>query len=156
MSCYLEDKAHIDALIRAAMSGDGLWFYWGPETEQDVIRPGDYVKATEIGRMLWATNFLSVAHRYGTEKIDDLPGPNGLTRADILGYEYEPAFFTPSLEPVEVLKAVQGYEYQTCEIPDWRETKAWGFCHYLTSKMIGELPGYDEANTWSIAGVRHA
>jgi hypothetical protein len=46
---------------------------------------------------------------------------------------------------VQVLKAIQSYAYQSCEHPEWDGSLAKRFCDWLESAIIGDLPGYDDA-----------
>ena len=50
---------------------------------------------------------------------------------------------------VELLKTVDCYEYQSCEHPGWAQSQAHAFCESLRARLIGTLPGYDDAS-WGI------
>lgn len=49
------------------------------------------------------------------------------------------------LSPVEILKAIQCYEYQSCETEEWEGSLAYKYCKRLTAKVIADLNGYDDA-----------
>ena len=154
MSAYIVNRSHIRALVdfglrpRYRCHGGLSWVF-------DIDRDGpgsytrrelplaDWERAAEVGQMLWDENIASVSHRYPGNR-DDLPGPVG----DSLEYG---AHVTPlrKLSPVEVLKALSGYEYQSCEHPGWLASEAKAFCDALRSRAICDLDGYDDA-AWAI------
>lgn len=57
---------------------------------------------------------------------------------------------TLDVSPVQVLKAIRCYEYQSCEHEGWTGSEAWTFCERLTATAMGKLPGYDAA-AWEIS-----
>lgn len=144
MSAYIENRAHIDALVTLAKDGpadravsypgDGWHMSCGASNDPDII-----------GRMLIAENIRSVQYRYRGEAVETLPGP--CDKSSLLDYRYTRG---RALTIIEGLAALDGYDYQTCECPDWRTTEAYAFVEQLRSRLIGCLPGYDEAGTWSI------
>lgn len=161
MSAYIVNDNHIHALVTAALEtnnyGPLRWFApeteepageadyeagqpWGPTAIETANRRGrtlTHANASEVGLMLLAQNYASVNFRYA-EKDDDFPM-----------YRFRELPGIPSRHPVTVLKALDGYEYQACETPDWEETEAHAFCQALRKRMIHKLPGYDDA-PWSI------
>jgi|GEM_PF-453587 len=110
-------------------------------------------QADRVGRMLWWENLRSVAYRYpddcdiGDEDAAGWPGPAGFTVYECETYTHRSRLF--HLNPVHVLSAIKGYEYQSCEHPDWKTSEARAFCEELRETMIRLLPGYDEA-PWEI------
>ena len=42
----------------------------------------------------------------------------------------------------ELLNAIRGYQYQTCEHPSWETSEAKAFCEALQQRLISMLPGY--------------
>lgn len=123
MSAFNIGHKHIDYLVTAAIRYD---LYWGPEGHK-VIYPN------EVGRMLIEENQNSVNHRYRT---DDRPAP--YTFREVL-----------EIEPVQIIKAINCLEYQSCEHPGWDKSEAWYFCRALKSIAISLLPGYQEAK-WEV------
>ncbi len=153
MSAFILPTTHIDAVLTA-----GLWladdepvsWFW-PPIEADSDR-GSWISAelrrqarerrqelTEatagrVGAMLLAESARSVDHRYDEEEIEPpylftaLPG-------------------TP--DPVVVLKALDCYEYHSCEHPGWATSEAAAFCAALRRHAIHALPGYGAA-PWDI------
>jgi len=75
------------------------------------------------------------------------PGARGRGRA---GASRRPRHTTWSA--VELIKALHCYEYQSCEHPGWRTSQAHSFCRALERRLIGELPGYDDA-PWAISSL---
>ena len=144
MSAWVVSKAHIDALVSAAMQGrDGLRWRTGEinQTETDV--------GTEVGRMLWNENLQSIHYRYpDTRNGRDYPADNGFTADDVDTYRFKRS---KPMNAVIILKAISCYEYQSCEHPEWDKSEVFSFCENLRLKMINELPGYNAA-PWGLAG----
>lgn len=149
MSAYVVSLPHINALVEAAQRpgkdhfGPVSW-YWGNPSRS---RKAEWNEGDSIGKMLLAENIKSVAYRYREpETSNELPGPIPLPTVE--GYTFEHPRI--SLGQVAILKALDGYEYQSCEHPGWEKSEARAFCEALRSRMIHELPGYDDAE-WEIA-----
>jgi hypothetical protein len=166
MSAYVVSKEHIDALICAGLApnrcaGDKLsWRY------DDEWRKLDLNNADAVGAMLWAENVASVDYRYSPPGREAIYG-EGWTDAEPLPGTYQLEMIAPGVEPietpewsseyryplmrvklrtpVEVLKLISCFEYQSCEHPDWDESEAYAFCEALRHRMIDMLPGYDAA-----------
>lgn len=150
MSAFVVDREHIDALLERAMAPSGYGgdrFHWYDRDAESWHELISYENAGEVGRMLWAENVKSVQYRYDDEPVSDLPGPAGLSDEEVDGYSYT----TPArrLTIVQALKAISCYEYQSCEHPGWETSSAYGFCDALRHKLIGQLPGYDDA-PWGV------
>jgi hypothetical protein len=112
MSAYILNRPHIVSLVQSARA-------YG-------VIADDPHEAAEAGKMLWQTNIASVAYRYpGTA---NLPGPVGedfnLTAEDFAAVPREP-------DPSAVLRNLSAYDYQSCERPDWAQSKAFAFCEAL-------------------------
>jgi hypothetical protein len=155
MSAYEVDKTHIDVLVSAAIAA-GRNFYWyhqpadAPRTEPGEALPGDgdgdgrytaylaglrdnkrevtRANAGMWGAVLVAENKRSVNHRYDDDEIED---------------PYQFTFYAGPFDPVGILRALNGYEYQASEHPGWRASEAREFCEALRGEMIRSLPGYD-------------
>jgi len=158
MSAYVVDKAHIDALLRAAeaiLPRAGFGLTWCAQdlaelTEQErqaAYRRLDHSDLNEVGQMLLSECIASVEHRYPSDNLTDLPGQSDAEY--ILPYRYNrtagetKGYSAPS--PVETLKLIACYEYQSCEHPGWHGSEAQKFCKALRHSTIGTLPGYDDA-----------
>jgi hypothetical protein len=97
------------------------------------------------GRALLAECISSVSHRY-----DDPPGelPGLIPNPEVEQYEWTD--FGKLLTIVEALKAIDGYEYQSCEHPGWWDSGASHFCHRFRKALGHCLPGYEAAEwTWT-------
>ncbi|GHJ45862.1 hypothetical protein Cs7R123_32040 [Catellatospora sp. TT07R-123] len=145
---------HIDAMLSAALAytptGPLRWT-WPPIDaasdrgqwtsaklqRQATERRRELTAATagQVGAMLLATNRDSVNHRYDETEIEP---PYLFTRVP------------GDPDPVVVLKAVDCYEYQSCEHPGWRDSQAREFCDALRALAISRLPGYRRA-PWLIS-----
>lgn len=171
MSAYMVNKAHIDALVTTALRGpnpergitpESIWtgcilrWFARPinhstsfEEACALQREARYDEAPRIGAFLIEENLRSVRYRYQDDS-DNLPGP-----ADpywLTPYEYT-IFAHTQISTVAALKALDGYEYQSCEHPRWRISEAFQFCEALRRKLIGTLAGYEEA-AWEITPRR--
>jgi hypothetical protein len=112
---------------------------WGPEAHEmygKVVRHLTRENAGYVGALLLAENRRSVDHRYAEEEWEQpylfkmLPGvPN----------------------PIAVLKALDGYEYQACEHPEWETSEAYNFCAALRRRAIRMLPGYEDDEHWYVS-----
>lgn len=125
MSAFILADAHIGALVHVAargpLGGVGRWYQLSGWAG--------------IGDDLLAENIASIRARYGAEAASDpepfRPGP------------------VRHLTTIEALKAVQCYEYQSCEHDAWEASRARKFCSALTFALVTQLPGYDAAR-WAI------
>lgn len=148
MSAWIVDKLHIDYLVQAAMQRPHL----------HPMRFGDtqvtYATADEVGRELWAENAMSVSYRYRNSRpmnagtFSNLPGPCDFDHESLANYSL-PSFPRVRFDPVVALKAIDCYQYQSCEHPGWEGSAAHRFTQELRQFMVTLLPGYDEA-PWGI------
>lgn len=154
MSAFVVSKAHIDTLVHAglrsghpARGGYTLrWFVDKPEwtggdtyesymvAVQGATRELTRQTANRVGAMLWNENHRSVDHRYNEASDREV-------------YRFKESPITSNL--VAVLKAIDCYEYQTCEHDEWEQSEAFAFCQALRKAVIHMLPGYEEA-PWRI------
>jgi hypothetical protein len=146
MSVYIVSKAHIDALVSAAMAqGDTFCWYDADGDHSHELTYTDTVHATKVGAMLWGENLKSINARYVNTVDNPLacPGPADFEgRATIDRYVFKR---TNKLTPVQILKAIDCYEYQSCEHAGWKTSEAHQFCRALEARMISSLPGYKDA-----------
>ena len=131
MSAFIVDPEHVAALVR---------FYAGTRASQLEHDPERHDVSWEetCANRLYAENVRSVNHRYEDSTPD------------------EPIVFTSRqistarrLTPVEAIKACHCLEYQSCEHPEWKESRACALLHRILRVAINELPGYEEA-PWEI------
>ena len=153
-------KPHIDYLVTAglqlARDGTLRWAVpeepkptdyqrgapWGPtsiQSYQERMRHLTSETADRVGAMLWVENHRSIEFRYDEEPVIGLEEP----------YTYPVTAGLRPVEPVVVLKALDCYEYQSCEHPAWLKSEAREFCDHLRTAAIRALPGYEEA-PWEI------
>ena len=164
MSAFIVSKAHVDALVHAAAAVEhgehrsGLsWYHftevddrgWPADMRHYEVGYSDQASQDECGRMLWGENLRSIEYRYpDTIENQMYPGPG-----DFLGWpdvdQYTCKGLRPTPDPVAILKALDCYEYQSCEHPGWRTSNAHAFCEALRGKMICSLPGYRDA-AWEV------
>ena len=133
MSAFVVTHGHINFLVNAAMKGDF------PR-----IKPGDDKEADRVGNMLWKENRRSVAERYPRCGPDSLPGTIPSESEYVHSYTYAP------VTPVQVMKACDCLNYQSCERDDWEESEACKFLTRLRESWSRKVAGYDDAE-WAIA-----
>lgn len=134
MSAFQVSPNHIGAIVRWYLENAR---YLGSQDEREPAK---------LMALLAAECNKSVRYRYSD--ADELPGYAGRTgRA--------PAVCDPQLDryqqltPVQVIKAVDCLEYQSCEHPTWETSAACRLLTRIRSEAIGQLPGYAEAE-WHI------
>ncbi len=136
MSAFIVNKAHIDALM--ALAGNEFL-----RPNEFFGAPPDYARARDLlGQMLVNECLASVKYRYPKVTDDALPGPNDPYW--LRPYVW-PVLIGRTPTPVEGLKLISCYEYQSCEHPGWETSKAKEFCERLRPYLITKLPGYAEA-----------
>jgi hypothetical protein len=111
MSAFTVNAAHIDAIVNAARQ-------FGSPDEIDQRT------ANLLGGMLWDENYRSVNYRYQESE----PTP-----------DYTATLIEDELSPVAVLKAMDCYEYQACESPDWQDTRAHAFITAVRGVILGRF-----------------
>ncbi len=136
MSAYVVEAEHIRYLLASAMAMDSQgpfrWYHRGSEAEATFSSHVlDYTNADEIGQMLWGANYDSVNSRYSEE--DSAPV-----------YSH-PVFKRYDLDAVQILKACDCYEYQSCETSDWDTSLAHAFIESLRRQAVTKLAGYSDA-----------
>jgi hypothetical protein len=152
VSAYVVCKAHLDYILTYGLRDESrnplTWLAplkagatgctWETASEAAFLRRKRQLTgatADAVGHMLLEQNVASVNFRYGGDE-----------RAETI-YAFEPSGRRP--DPVQVLKALQCYEYQACEDPGWEASEAKAFCDALRRRAIGNLPGYEQAD-WEI------
>lgn len=159
MSAIIVDDEHIQFLVHAGLQlpphgGKMRWLVreltteerndahrrgeaWGPgaiETYGSLMRELTEKNAGWVGAMLLAENAKSVNHRYDEDEWE-----NPYVFKELVGHP----------NPVAVLKAIDGYTYQSCEHPEWESSEAKRFCDSLAGQASRRLPGYEDA-PWHI------
>jgi hypothetical protein len=132
MSAWLVERAHIAYLIDAAWSlglRHGGCYYFHDRSTHKL----DDLTASAVGQTLWATCAASVNHRYSHHP----------ERAEVVYGEHR--YHPQHVDPVQFLKSIACYEYQSCERDDWEASEAKALCESMRSLAISSLPGYDAA-----------
>lgn len=149
MSAFDVHDDHINALVNAAHQARLVWYHdeIRYEIAPDTTTAQEYsdqfaghvrtLACAEICRMLRHENAMSVAARYNEDPI-----------GDEITFRY--AFRAPVRDGIAILKAIDCYEYQSCEHVAWPTTCAYAFCQSLRRAVIRSLPGYDDA-PWEIS-----
>jgi hypothetical protein len=159
VSAYIVNKAHIDALVTLYQNGPtgvpvnpmNAWrlpLYLNDQIEDNRASEDEGVGLDDVlGRVLWVENYNSIAYHYPDATDEDRPGPVDATFTSISGYTAQRG---RRLSVPEALKALRGYQYQSCEHPGW----ATSFAKQVVDRLVGELTtrvdGYDDADTWEI------
>lgn len=159
MSAWVVNKRHIDLLVRAAecygkQGGQGSRMQWWQVDEDGNYAGWRYLEASEddrdeyytlsqLGQMLVSENVRSVHHRYPDDDPDlgELPGP-------IDAYYMGPYVYSDPgkvLTPGELFKALDCYDYQTCEHDGWRKSEAFAFCVQLRDAACRKVSDYEDA-----------
>ncbi len=144
MSAFIVSKAHITAMLRAAIQYCPDMYWKGGRLAGSNL--------DLVGQMLLDQCVASVRYRYSDSAPDDLPGPTNLEWQT--PYIWEARWSHPWTrvpEAIEALKLVRCYEYQSCENPEWEASEAKDFCETLRIQLISALPGYEEA-AWEWKG----
>ena len=140
MSAWVVSKAHINAMVDAGLNVHYKPMHWYPKGK-DGSSSLTLETASEVGQMLLDECVKSVSYRYDDSEVTGLPGRSDA--AYLIPFEYKRLFDPPT--PVEVLKMIDCYGYQSCEHPEWEDSEAHCFCQALRKQMINKLPGYEEA-----------
>lgn len=131
MSALEVSTPHITFLITAALADPVHALYWGNPSRRITLD-----NASEVGAALVRENQASMTARYGDRFV--VPATE---------YAYPFAAYSPgrrgTLDPVEVLKACQFYDYQSCEHDGWEASAAQQFTRDVRDRYITLLPGYD-------------
>jgi hypothetical protein len=144
MSAWIVSKTHIDALVQAGI-------------EREMVRTDE---ADEFGRMLWRECLASVAYRYPGDSDGERPGPIDFRDSDVDTYVYEPLNGEPGVSLVAksvVHKAAACYDYQSCEHPEWEDSKARVYVRMLidmTETSEGAPWGIDSRDAFVVARER--
>ena len=152
MSAYIVSRHQITAMVDLASApGRELNYYHNDQYHGPRYFTHDYDEngrnitwRDALGQMLIDANVDSVSHRYPDSK-DGLPGP--INAYYEMPYIWASTVLDPRTTPtpIEGIKVVRNFMYQSCERPDWEDSQAKAFCDALILDLIGKLPGYDAA-----------
>jgi hypothetical protein len=170
MSAFMVDKTHVDLMVKTALVGPSGRAVnpgnaWSRPRWTDVDRPAldamlwseahehfrtvawlgqerpQDISPDQLGAMLVAENLASIHYRYpDTIGSDELPGP-------LHPYWLDYTYTDPGIRMTtpEALKAINCYEYQSCEHDGWHYSEAYRFCRALTDALVGHVEGYSDA-----------
>lgn len=143
MSAFVVSHAHINALLTFADRKSGHFADIHPKGQRfNLHNSSDLQKLAEI---LYAQNVRSVHCRYpGDEDVSTLPGVIGEVGKDITF-----RCSAKTVTPVQALKLLSCYEYQSCETDDYLDSMAHAIIEALRRQAIYALPGYEEA-AWEV------
>ena len=149
MSASLVDHHVVRYLLESAMGAPNGWaginrtFTWYHHREHHELNDAN---ASAIGQMLLDENVQSYSDRY-SDHIPTLP-QNPLDQLET----YQHIRIRPfQWDPVQTIKSLDYYDYQSCEHTTWQDSKAKAFVDNLRSAAWHNLPGYDEA-FWGAPG----
>lgn len=141
MSAFIVNKSHINAMLQAGMAVTYEPFSWWHDGKRHIL---DGSTIDEVGQMLLDECVKSVCYCYEDHTITELPRR---TNAEwLMPFKYKLTHRCPT--PIEALKVISCYEYQSCEHDEWKASEAKAFCSALRHCTINRLPGYDEAAGW--------
>lgn len=161
MSAYLVHSDQIDLLVSAGLARlipHGCNIYSSVSEGASVNQHAELTveTATKFGKMLWAENLLSIHHRYpDTISNPDRMPCNGPT--NVAAYKFNPVGPTSLLTGIPradvvaagvLVNAIHGYEYQSCEHPDWQGSLAHSYCQWLKDQLLGELSHRGDCDGW--------
>jgi hypothetical protein len=131
MSAWLCTRTHVAAIVR-----------WIEDNDRGAIDWAGFGAALPEGlaTMLHQENVRSIAARYPDSFREFVRGAE---------FSYTDIRRAPKLSPVEMLKAIQCFEYQSCEHDEWESSNAARFLRHAQAAAIAKLPGYDTA-PWGI------
>lgn len=154
MSAFMHSATHINEILNSAemrKGGSGFSWYFGGARKYL-----DRSQMTAIGQMLMHENAESVASLYDMKNLES--SADGGTRPMMYLEYLERAasyVFTPRasrrLSPIAAIKAIDSYEYQSCEHEGWETSEARAFVQQLTRYLITLTPEYAQADSWRLS-----
>lgn len=161
MSAFQVSQAHLVFLVRAFTSGlglhDSIWTktqpapgYIGRDSFGGTVYkldPGvSDVEAVALHKHLARENAASVGHRY-REPCAPVPVPSNVDQLS------RPLPFNTVAEVAAGIKALDCYEYQSCEHATWKTSEVRDWCEMLRRGLYRRIPGFVagyEAAPWGI------
>jgi hypothetical protein len=145
VSAFIVSATHVDVLLSVALHGPHDAAVpranWSPPyLDQAGIRLSA-ATCSPLGAALLAENIASVAHRYPDCARHELPGPWPTPIPD----QYEFTDFGACMNIAEACSAIDCFEYQSCEHPEWEASCARTFCQQFRGALTTCLPGRGQA-----------
>lgn len=128
MSAFIVSDYQINAITNWAAQND-VQVYWNNSWVKVKDDPKKFSGA------LYSANVESVNYRYN----DDQP---------LNGFKFKR--FYVDLPAVQILKAIDCLEYQSCELKEWEQTFAFKALQSVKDRAISCLPGYGDA-PWELS-----
>lgn len=140
MSAFMVSNEHINVLVWAA--GRDRHGSTGNAFRHTTTEAGRHLCAAttagrkELGQMLWQGNLDSLRARYGDSETAE-------------PYRYsQPRHLDWS--PLEVLQALDCYEYQACEVRDWAASEVYEVCQALRLHYIDQATAASGSRVWAV------
>lgn len=145
MSAYIVNLEHVAYLVQAGTASEiGMrdsTLSWARNNKRETLPAGDCEQARRVGQMLWDENIKSVQARYPRDAVSELPGP--VDCSFLYPKQGEPHF--DIFDPIQVIKACDCLDYQSCEHREWATSEAKAYVDALRQHAWSSLPGYDDA-----------
>ena len=141
MSAFICMPEHFGILAAYAAEHDCAIGEWG-------LHFSKIATAQHVARGLARENIRSVAHRYPDTVSGGRPGPCLLDEEiEEAAAIYAAHFVThpQGVAPIQIIVLCQGYDYQSCETKDWKDTLAWRQIDWIKNEAIRNLNGYGDA-----------
>ena len=142
MSAFVHAPSHLRALVGAwvALHPSGRVHFKTGGRDLSPSDPEDWQRAFDA---LALENALSVAARYREEPE---PVSGVVTSRDVC------IPVSDVKDIARLLKAIDSYEYQSCEHEGWATSSVAAFCNQLRHALYSRLPGYQDGDGWAIQG----
>jgi len=147
MSAFLCDAYHIGRMAAyVAQDRDSQGYNGHHLEESDTDEHGPL-----IAQHLAIANLASVRRRY-PDCEDQLPGEvmNEDDTHYLLRCRQASRHRSHHMPAVDMLKACDCWEYQSCEIEGWEGSKGAFWCNAIRKTAIRKLPGYSDADGWTL------
>ena len=122
MSAFIVPDYHLDCLVS-----------WAVAHRVEIFPRG--ATPLSVAQELYEENCRSVDYRY--------------TEVNERSYRFTSRPEAARLSPVQVLKACDCLEYQSCEHPGWTDSRAVDILYRIRGTAIRLLPGYEQA-AWTL------
>ncbi len=138
MSAFVVSTAHIDTIVSAAIDLE----LFAARTDHGTLERVCPETASAFGKMLLAENVRSVVHRYHLTDSAEACDYAELVET----YEFR---YRPCVPAGAAAKALDCFEYQSCETDDYEKSLAYAFTCRMAKALNKHLNGY-EAALWGI------
>lgn len=132
MSAFILLEKHINTLITSALFASRYGYNFGV-VHNNQYKTYHFNDTDILGQILVNQNYKSVNYRYDENEIP---------------YKYH--FKYTEAEAIQILKACDCYDYQSCETEDYYSTEACAIIERIRRDTISTLPGYNDA-LWDVS-----